>query len=234
MRTLVPIVETISIASPDPATLLFGLTRRRLLAWLLGHPDSSFYLRQLARQAGTAVGATKRELELLTAAGIVTRTVDGRQVYFQANRACPIFPELQSLFAKTAGLTDVIRTALEPLADHVYVAFIFGSAARGELRTGSDIDLMVVGTATFEQVVEAIADAQVRLGREINPTVYPTAEFTDKLSAGHHFLTRVLDEARLYVIGGDDELGRLGAQRLGDQPLDQRTRNPRPARRRRS
>lgn len=80
--------------------LLFGSTRRRVLGWLLSHADDAFYLRELARQTGTAVGATQRELEQLTSAGLVVREVRGNQVYFQANREAPIFPELQGLFAK--------------------------------------------------------------------------------------------------------------------------------------
>ena len=81
--------------------MLFGSTRRRVLGWLLGHSDDAFYLRELVRHTGTAVGAAQRELEQLTAAGLVVREVRGNQVYFQANRQAAIFPELQGLFAKT-------------------------------------------------------------------------------------------------------------------------------------
>ena len=88
----------------DAATVLFGTTRRRILGWLLGHPDESFYLRQIVRNSGAALGAAQRELEQLTGAGLLLRSVQGRQVYFQANRAAPIFPELQGMFAKTEGL----------------------------------------------------------------------------------------------------------------------------------
>lgn len=74
-----------------------------MLGWLLGHAGEAFYLRELARQTGAAVGAVQRELEQLTAAGLVRRDVRGKQVYFQANQDAAIFPELRSLFAKTAG-----------------------------------------------------------------------------------------------------------------------------------
>jgi hypothetical protein len=87
----------------DPTAVLFGSTRRRVLGWLLCHADEAFYLRELARNAGASVGPVQRELEQLTAAGLVRRDVRGRQVYFQANREAAIFPELQALFAKTDG-----------------------------------------------------------------------------------------------------------------------------------
>ena len=148
-------------------------------------------------------------------------------MYFQANREAPIFPELQGLFAKTAGITDLLREALAPLDKRVLVAFVFGSAARGELRAPSDIDLLVVGDAPFKDVVGALAGAQERIGRDINPTVYPPNEFRTKLRAKHHFLTTVLSEARMFIIGGDDELAGLGAKRLADKAPDQPKRNPR-------
>jgi predicted nucleotidyltransferase len=164
-------------------------------------------------------------LELLTAAGLVQRTVRGRQVYFQADREAAIFPELRELFAKTAGLADILREALAPLGPRIVVAFVFGSAARGDLRATSDIDLLVIGDASFDDVVGALAAAQERLGREINPTVYPPAEF--RLKARHHFLTSVLQEPKIFVAGGTHELGGLGAQQLADQAPNHSKRSPR-------
>lgn len=213
----------------DAASVLFGITRRRVLGWLLGHPGEAFYLRQIVRNTGAALGAVQRELEQLTGAGLVRRTVQGRQVYFQANQEAAIFPELQGLFAKTAGLVDLLRQALAPLGTGVQMAFVFGSAARGELRASSDIDLLVVGEASFQDVVAALTAAQNRLGRDVNPTVYPPDEFRAKLRAKHHFLTSVLNGPRLVIIGGDDELGRLGTKRLADKAPDQPKRDSRSA-----
>lgn len=218
----------------EPPTELFGRTRRRVLGWLLGHPGEAYYLRQIVRYAGAGQGAVQRELGVLTRAGLLRRTVQGRQVYFQANRESPIFPELQALFLKTAGVADVLREALAPLADRVAVAFVFGSAARGQLRAASDIDLLVVGDVPFEGVANALAEAQKRLGRDVNPTVYPPDEFRAKIRAGHHFLTAVLREPRVFVIGGPDELGGLGAKRLADNSPNKPERNTRSARSRRA
>ena len=188
--------------------VLFGSTRRRVLGWLLGHPDQAYCLRELVRNIGGTVGAVQRELELLTASGLVRREVRGKQVYFQENQKAAIFPELQALFAKTVGLVDILRESLIPLADRIRVAIVFGSAARGELHASSDIDLLIVGETSFGDVITAIQPAEKRLGRDVNPTVYSVDEFRAKVHA-NHLLTTVIAAPKMFVLGQDDQLSRI-------------------------
>jgi predicted nucleotidyltransferase len=195
---------------------LFGRTRRAVLALLYGHPDEAYYLRQLVRSAGLGLGAVQREVARLAGAGIIQRTARGRQVYYQANPECPLFPELKSLVVKTAGVGDVLRAGLAPLGSRIRVAFIYGSVARTEQKSTSDVDLMVIGDASFGDVVSALGAAQETLSREINPTVYSPGEFRSKLKASHHFLSSVLKNEKVYVIGDAHELARLGPIRLAE------------------
>lgn len=138
----------------DPAVVLFGRARRLVLGWLYGHPDEAFDLRQIARQTGLTVGSIQGELEQLTAAGLLTRTREGRQVYFQANKESPVYPEVSSLLTKTTGVASVLRGALAGLAPRIHQAFLYGSAAKNELKAGSDVDVMVVGDISFGEVVD--------------------------------------------------------------------------------
>jgi DNA-binding transcriptional ArsR family regulator len=83
------------------------------------------------RRTETALGAAQRELKQLTEAGLVLRVKRGNQVYYKANLANPIFSELKGILTKTAGIGDVVRQALQPVADKVRAAFIYGSIAKG-------------------------------------------------------------------------------------------------------
>ena len=206
---MVTFVIIMSTASPL-GSLLFGETRRAVLALLYGHSDEQFYLRELVRRTETALGAAQRELNLLTAAGLVQRVRRGNQVYYQANASNPIFAELKSILTKTAGVRDVIKEALEPLLARIKVAFVYGSVARGNETASSDIDLMVIGDVEFSEVVSCLTDSENKLGREINPTVYPPEEYKRKLKDKNHFLTSTLREKKIFVIGDEDELRRLG------------------------
>jgi uncharacterized protein len=207
------------------ATTLFGKTRRTVLALLYSHVDESFYLRQLTRTAGAGMGAVQRELKALVDAGIINRKVQGRQIYFQANPLSPVFEELKSLIIKTVGVADVLRAALAPLAERIDVAFIYGSIARGGERKGSDVDILIVGNVTFAEIVSTLSRAQETLRREINPTVYPRAEFLTKVRAGHHFISTVLHDDKIFLIGDQDRLRELAKKQLAGRTQKQSSRN---------
>ena len=125
--------------------------------------------------------------------GIVTCQTEGRQKYYQANAECPVFNELRGLAAKTFGLADVLQEFLRPLRKKIAVAFVYGSQANSRADAASDVDLMVIGKITFGEVVSALQPAHEKLGREVNPTVYPEAEFRMKVAKQHHFLRAVMD-----------------------------------------
>ncbi len=190
-------------------TTLFGKTRRAVLALLYGHPDESFYLRQLARMTGVGMGSLQRELKQLSEAGIIVRSEIGRQAFFKANPDCPIYAELRDLIIKTFGVADVLRQALAQLADKIQTAFIFGSMVSGEFNQSSDMDVMVIGDISFAEVVSALSPVQEVLSREINPSVYPPGEFKTRLSEKQHFLKSVLNSPKIFIIGNKNELDDL-------------------------
>jgi len=226
--TIVPEMSTAPYKE-DISQTLFGKTRRAVLSLLYSHVDEAFYLRQIVRVAGVGLGAVQRELKLLSDAGIIQRIVRGRQVYYQANPQCPVFGELKALVIKTVGIAAIMQAALAPLADRIRIAGIYGSIARSEEHRGSDVDLLVVGKVTFAEIVSALDQAQKTINREINPTVYPVDEFQSKLSAGHHFLSTIVEKPMFFLFGDKRELARLAKKRLAGWAQDQFPRDCRSA-----
>lgn len=183
--------------------------RKEVLALLFTSPQQSLHLREIARKTGLAPGTVQRELTGLAQAEIVIKQKDGNRTYYQANKSSPIFPELSGLLRKTAGLADILRNALKPLSKKIKAAFIYGSFATNSHKTKSDVDLMVIGSCGFGEVVAVVGKIQEKLGREINPSVYPTDEFRKKVAAGHHFLKTVLTGPKVFLIGDGNELEKL-------------------------
>lgn len=202
-----------SKAPPQLVELLFGAYRRRILSLLLLHPEQSFYVREIGRLTGVPAGSLHREMRLLTDAGLLARSVAGNQVRYQVDRSCPVYEELAGIFRKTVGLADVLREALSSIGNAIRLAFIFGSVAQGKEQPTSDIDVLIVGTASFSQVVKALIPARDRLGREVNPVVMTSERFRTKLRGRDRFVSRLVREPKIFLVGDAGELAELAQDR---------------------
>ena len=187
--------------------VLFSGVQRRVLGLLFGNPDRSFYTNEIAKKAITGRGALQRELERMTSSGLITMSLIGRQKHYQANREAPIFQELRGIVLKTFGLADVLRTALASSSGPVRVAFIYGSVAKGMDSAKSDIDVMVIAEGiTYSHLFETFAEAEQTLGRKVNPTLYSIEDFAKKLRGDNHFVTRVIDQPKIMLIGDENDI----------------------------
>lgn len=210
------------------ATLLFGAYRRAVLARLLLRPEESLHVRELARAIGKPAGTLLRELKALAEAGVLRSDRVGNQLRFQANPRCPIYEDLRNILKKTVGVADVLREALMPLAPRIRAAFVYGSVARGDERAGSDLDVMVVGDTGFGEVVEALEPARETLRREVNPSVLSALEFRKRIAAGEGFMKDVAAGDKIFILGGEDDLGKPAARRKAQGAARRRGRD-RPA-----
>ena len=189
------------------ADALFSGTQQRVLGLLFGQPERSFYATELINLAGVGSGAVQRELASLSQSGLVTVKPVGNQKHYQANPASPIYDELCGLVRKTVGLAEPLRAALAPLATQIKAAFVYGSVAKKEDTASSDIDLMLVSdTMTFSDTILALQAATVLLGREVNPNIFTTQDFAKRLKEGGSFVSRVMAQPKVWLIGGEHDL----------------------------
>jgi predicted nucleotidyltransferase len=190
------------------ASLLFPEYRRRVLGLLLLRPDEALHGREIARRTGLPAGTITRELTKLAEVGLLKRTKRGNQQVYSADTSGPIFTELASILRKTSGLADVLVQALVPGAPKLRLAFVFGSVARGQETSGSDVDVLLIGDLGFREAVELLHPCQATLGREVNPKLFSASEFTDK-AATEPFLIDVLAKPKIFLIGNAHDLGEL-------------------------
>lgn len=189
---------------------LFSTTQQRVFAYLFGQPDRSFFANELITLTGGGSGAVQRELKRLESSGLVKTERRGNQKHYQANPASPIYAELCSIVRKTFGLAMPLREALEPLAQSIEAAFVYGSVAKKSDRADSDIDVMIVSeTLSYADLYEHLAQAESALGRQINPTVYTRAALRQKIAADNAFVTRVLAQPKIWLIGTEHDLATL-------------------------
>ena len=188
---------------------LFPDVRGRILAAMFTQPERQWYLSELSAFLHTPLSSLQREIDALSKAGILEQWRDGRRVYLKPNVESPVLGELKGLFDKTSGLIPVLQQILEPFEDRIQLAFVYGSVARSEESSGSDVDLLTIGGIGLADLVPAMRKAEQALGRPVNPTVFSAQEFIRKAKARDHFLSTVLSGPKQFVKGSENELAEI-------------------------
>jgi len=189
------------------ADALFSTIQQRVLGYLFGQPERSFFATELIRLAGGGSGAVQRELARLADSGLVTVTRVGTQKHYQANPKSPVFAELCAIAQKTVGLAEPLRAALAPLATRITAAFVFGSVAKRSDTAASDIDVLVLSeTVGYADVFAALQSAEAKLVRTVNPTVYTPASWRRKRKEGNAFVLKVASQPKVFLIGTEEDL----------------------------
>jgi predicted nucleotidyltransferase len=228
MRLYLRIMRTIG-----PLDAILSKPVQEILAALLLERDEPWYFRDLAKRLNRTPSTLQRPLDSLVRAGITKKWTDGNRTYFAADVQCPFLSDLRGLLVKTVGLVDVLRETVRPHAKFIQVAFVYGSVARGEQRSESDIDLLVIGNASLSDLSPALTRAEEQLRRPVNATVYSPREFRAKLLSKNHFLRSVLSKEMIFVKGSRDELERLKESRPRRTARDEQSGTRRAARRHR-
>ena len=191
--------------------VLFTKTQQKVLGLLYGQPYKSFYLNEIVRLSDIGRGTIKRELERMTASGIIIQKRIGNQNHYQANESCPVYQELLGIVRKTFGIADVIKTALTPIFDRVIFAFIYGSIAKSEDSSKSDIDLLVISDKlTYSEVMERLIEVEGSLGRVVNPTIYDLNQIKQKLKQDNAFVARIIEQPKIWIKEDQDVFDQFG------------------------
>lgn len=144
---------------------------REPLTTILGSPGAVLVLRVLSRHGGIlavptlerATGLTNagahRVLRALAETGIVRAEGQGRVTAYRLDRDHPLAASLARVFAdeeaRVGRVLDAVRAAAAPYRPRA--VWLFGSAARGNDESGSDVDVAVAFRAgTPEAALESV------------------------------------------------------------------------------
>jgi predicted nucleotidyltransferase len=188
--------------------LFSSRVRVEILSAFLMNPERELYLREVARLTGEDYKNVSMELRNLEEIGLLSSRNEGNLKYFGLNKEFVIYEELKSIFMKTKGVVGILREAVSTKRDIDY-AFIYGSFATGEERAESDIDLMVIGRISLEEVLALIRGPEEKLSREINVSLYDLQEIRKRVKDHDPFIMEVLGGSKIMLIGDENELRRI-------------------------
>ena len=191
--------------------VLFTKVQKLVLKLLYLSPHADFNTNSIIRATNSGTGAVQRELGKLTSAGLITVKKFGNQKRYQANQNLPYFLELRSIIIKTFGLANILSKQLKlSLENKIQIAFIYGSFAKQTDTQNSDVDIMLIGDdLTYIDLFHELKETEISLGHKINPTCYTALEWKKKYKTDNHFIRRVTDQPKIFLIGTEDEFKKL-------------------------
>ena len=190
------------------AELLSSRARAEIFRLLFSGSGEELHVREIERRSGLNDSTLRQELRKLVRLDLVQSRRDSNRVYYRAKTENPLYPEIRNLVLKTSGLADALNSAL--VDKRIRVAFVFGSIARGEEKAGSDVDLMVIGQLGLRDLSRLLSGIEEKIGREVNPHVLHEEEFRKRVRAKEHFVSRVMESPKIFIIGSHHELEAMG------------------------
>jgi len=180
--------------------------RRKIVLLLVYNQEKEFYLSEIAKSVRTSAGTAKRELNRLLDADLILFRKRGHLNMYRLNVRYSFLAEIVTIVRKTIGVEVELARELAKI-EGISFAFLFGSYAKGNLRSGSDIDLYIVGSADEDEIYRAVKSVEDEVGREINYHIADTEEFVRKAKEGT-FVANITSEP-LMLLGTEDDLKKL-------------------------
>lgn len=179
---------------------IFGsVVRFRALRALFAEPGRGFGQRELAAEAGVDPGGVAKLLKRWVASGLVTRRQQDGLPRYRAS-ADPALAHLVALMQQDSALVSALKDALAHVPG-VTVALVFGSVARGEAGAHSDVDVLVLGSASELKVNAALKPAGRTLGRAVHATASTIEAFMEQVRAGEGFAQDIVQGPRIALLG---------------------------------
>jgi len=159
--------------------LISSKTRIKLLIRFFFNPNTSSYLRELAKEFNVSTNSVREELNQLTRTKLLTFQKSGRQVFYKANQEHPLFPELKSMVSKVMGIDQVVDGIVTRLGD-LEQAYLLDDYAEG--KDSGIIDLLLVGNIDQHHLNDLSRKTERHINRKIRSLVLSRNEFDDYAS----------------------------------------------------
>ncbi len=175
--------------------------RKQLFGYFFLNSEQRLHLREIARQINADPANLSRELERLVKEGVFCSEKKTHQRDYYLNKNYPLFSELKSIVNKTMGIKAALQNFLQGIPG-VKKAFIYGSFARGEERSGSDIDVcLIVEKKSFSEqpLLQGIEQVEKQLGRDISYVYFNEQEWEKKQRKNDSFVKGLLKSKRIEI-----------------------------------
>lgn len=159
--------------------------------------------RETARLAGISLRAAQLSLNSLESLKIVNRHYGGREHIFTLNRKNYIVKEIISsiISAEESFRNSIFKKIKSKLAKVTDSVILFGSVARQEESTDSDLDICIVYSRGLKKIEEVVSRLRDELNDNFGVTLAPfyitKKEFKTSVRKGKSPTDSIIDEGKV-------------------------------------
>tara|TARA_B100000963_G_scaffold359614_1_gene387426 strand:- start:4582 stop:5088 length:507 start_codon:yes stop_codon:yes gene_type:complete len=145
--------------------LIKSKTRLKLLIKFFVNIGSTGYLNGLANEFGDSTNSIRKELNNLSLAGYLKKTISNNKVIYSANTNHPLYETLRKIIRQHLGIEEVLEAIVDNIGD-VNEIYLMGDSARG-IDSGF-IEILIIGENINQNYLEEI---EVKIEKLLNRKV---------------------------------------------------------------
>ncbi len=184
--------------------LFISSTRQKLINILFTSPSEIFYVRQLVRLSEEEINSVRRELDNLKKGGIIESESRGNRLYYWANESSPLFTDLLVLARKSSGFGAAIRN--KEKVGKLRILLYSYSFLTNQTNSGSDVDMILVGTVSLKEIESLVKKEEEKFGREINYMIMDKKELQLRKQKRDPFIIDFFLNCPVLIIGTPQEV----------------------------
>lgn len=149
--------------------ILLSTAAQQIWDFLCRNPQQAFYGTELAQETRLSKGGVNEILRTLAGQGLLKTEKKGRMVFYRVDARSPLVKQFKVL--RNVTLAEGLIAKIKPFCEKIV---LFGSCARGEDTTESDMDIFIVSREK-EQARALVAPGKSR--RKVQLAIKTPQEF---------------------------------------------------------
>jgi len=181
--------------------LFTSKNRIKILKYLL-FENQETHIREISKELKISSSAVKKEIDNLIELDLIKK----QKNQLILNKKSNILNDLKNIFIKTDYLYYPIKEAINKIKK-IKFALIFGSFARGDYSSESDVDLMIIGDLKLSEILRLTNPVEDKIGREINPVAWTIESLKKQKNSA--FVRDIFKKGVIMIKGDENEIRKL-------------------------
>ncbi len=178
--------------------LFKSIITKALVNYFFINPEEELYVNEMAVKLSLDKRNLVKKLKELELLGLLKSRKRGNLKLYSINPKYALYNEIKQVVIKTFGIKDALKKIMKKIQG-IDAVYIYGSYAKNNMDTNSDIDILAVGSFSIFEFQKYINEMQRKFVREINVISMDSADFVKRKSKKDKFISTVLKEKHILI-----------------------------------